>query len=95
MNEPRLCGRLLAQLFRNGQTGVNADIIDIARSCDASVLAVLKASVILERAGLVDARRLRLTLPGLAVAAAFTPPRVEASAKRQPARSPSRSRHAA
>jgi hypothetical protein len=95
MNEPRLCGRLLAQLFRNGQTGVNADIIDVARSCEASVLAVLKASVILERAGLVDARRLRLTLPGLAVAAAFAQPGAEAPAGRQPARSPSRARHAA
>ena len=95
MNEPTLGGRLLAQLFRNGQTGINADIIDIARGCDASVLAVLKVSVILERAGLVDARRLRLTLSGLAVAAAFARPRPEAPAERQPARSPSRSRHAA
>jgi hypothetical protein len=95
MNEPSLCGRLLAQLFRNGQAGVNADVIDLARSCDASLLAVLKASLVLERAGLVDARRLRLTLPGLAVAAAFAQPHAQAAAERRPARSPSRARHAA
>lgn len=38
------------------------------------MLAVLRALAALERAGLADARRLRLTLSGLALAAAFSEP---------------------
>jgi len=74
MNEPRLCGRLLTRLFRNGQAGETTDIISLARSCGSDVLAVLRAMAALERAGLADARRLRLTLSGLALAAAFSGP---------------------
>jgi hypothetical protein len=74
MNEPRLCGRVLTQLFRNGQTSETTDIMSLARSCDADVLSVLRAMAALERAGLADARRLRLTLSGLALAAAFSGP---------------------
>jgi len=72
MNEPRLCGRLLTRLFRNGQTGETTDIISLASGCGADVLAVLRAMAALDRAGLVDSRRLRLTLSGLALAAAFS-----------------------
>ena|SRR5687768_12647749 len=74
MNEPRLCGRLLTRLFRNGQAGETTDIISLARSSGSDVLAVLRAMAALERAGLADARRLRLTLSGLALAAAFSEP---------------------
>jgi hypothetical protein len=74
MNDPRLCGRLLTRLFRNGQAGETTDIISLAHRCGVDVLAVLRAMAALERAGLADARRLRLTLSGLALAAAFSEP---------------------
>ena len=72
MNEPKLCGRLLTQLFRRGQAGERIDIVSLAEESGSSVLAALKAMTALERAGLADARRLRLTLSGLALAAAFS-----------------------
>jgi hypothetical protein len=72
MNEPRLSGRLLTRLFHSGQAGETADIIGLARSCGSDVLGVLRAMAALERAGLADARRLRLTLSGLALAAALS-----------------------
>jgi hypothetical protein len=83
MNEPRLCGRLLTRLFRNGQAGETTDIISLAHSCGTDVLAVLRAMAALERAGLADARRLRLTLSGLALAAAFSDPESSASQPRE------------
>src|SRR5262245_16905157 len=97
MNEPRLCGRLLTRLFRNGQAGENTDIIGLSRSCGADVLAVLRAMAALERAGLADARRLRLTLSGLALAAAFSEPEREVAPRRErrPGRSSPGARHAA
>ena len=85
MNEPKLCGRLLVQLFRRGQAGETIDIMSLADAAGASVLAASKAMAALERAGLADARRLRLTLSGLALAAAFSERRaveVEARASR-------------
>jgi hypothetical protein len=72
MNEPKLCGRLLTQLFRRGQAGETIDIVTLADEAGTSVLAALKAMTALEGAGLADARRLRLTLAGLALAAAFS-----------------------
>jgi hypothetical protein len=89
MNEPRLCGRLLTRLFRNGQAGETTDIISLARSCGSDVLAVLRAMAALERSGLADARRLRLTLSGLALAAAFSEP--ESSESQPKERRPGRS----
>jgi hypothetical protein len=80
---------LLTQLFRNGQAGETTDIISLARGLDADVLAVLRAMAALERAGLADARRLRLTLSGLALAAALSDPEssVTEGAERWPSRS--------
>lgn len=88
---------MLTRLFRNGQAGENTDIIGLARGCDADVLAVLRAMAALERAGLADARRLRLTLSGLALAAAFSPSESVGTerAERRPGRSSSGARHAA
>jgi hypothetical protein len=97
MNEPKLCGRLLTRLFRNGQAGETTDIISLARSTGADVLAVLRAMAALERAGLADARRLRLTLSGLALAAAFSEREASASPEPGPGRSlsaASKARHA-
>ena len=76
MNEAKLCGRLLIQLFRRGQAGESIDIVSLAEAAGASVLAALKAMLALERAGLADARRLRLTLSGLALATAYSERRV-------------------
>lgn len=70
---------MLTRLFRNGQAGETTDIISLARSSGSDVLAVLRAMTALERAGLADARRLRLTLSGLALAAAFSEPESSAS----------------
>jgi hypothetical protein len=61
----------------------------LARGTGADVLEVLRAMAALERAGLADARRLRLTLSGLALAAAFSEPESGGSQSRE--RRPSRS----
>ncbi|HWO13345.1 MAG TPA: hypothetical protein VNN80_27785 [Polyangiaceae bacterium] len=82
MNEAKLCGRLLIQLFRRGQAGESIDIVSLAEAAGASVLAALKAMLALERAGLADARRLRLTLSGLALAAAYSERRAPAAEAR-------------
>jgi hypothetical protein len=82
MNEPKLCGRLLSQLFRRGQAGERIDIVSLADEAGTTVAAASKAMAALERAGLADARRLRLTLSGLALAAAFS----ERHAAGEPAR---------
>lgn len=96
MNDAKLCGRLLTFLHRSGQAAETPDIIDIARGCQASVLGVLRALSALERAGLADARRCRLTLSGLALVAAFTERRPAASTAERPSGRPSsRARHAA
>ena len=96
MNEPKLCGRLLTQLFRRGQTGETIDIIVLAKACGASLFAALKALDVLERKGLVDAGRLRLTLAGLALAAAFSEPASEAATtERRSGRPLPGNRHAA
>lgn len=96
MNQAKLCGRLLNQLFRSGQAAETPDIFDLARGCDASVLALLRALSALERAGLADARRCRLTLAGLALAAAFTNGVPAAPSIGRPSGRPSsRARHAA
>jgi DNA-binding transcriptional regulator PaaX len=71
MNESKLRARLLTHLFDRGQAAETTDLIDLARNAGASARAVLAALRSLEHAGLVDARRLRLTLPGLALVAAF------------------------
>jgi hypothetical protein len=87
MNEAKLCGRLLTRLFRRGQAGESIDIVTLAEEAGASVFAALKAMSVLERAGLADARRLRLTLAGLALAAAYSERRVlsgEVRASRPP-----------
>lgn len=80
MNDPKRCARLLAELYRAGQGSESSDIFSLARAAGASLLVTLRALQALERAGLVDARRLRLTLPGLALAAAFSRRREEARA---------------
>jgi hypothetical protein len=95
MNEPKLCGRLLSQLFRRSQAGERIDIIDLAQEAGASLFAALKALDALERAGLVDARRLRLTLSGLALAAAFSEPASAPSGERAVGRTLPRACHAA
>jgi hypothetical protein len=72
MNEPKLRARLLAHLYRKGQAGENTHLIDLACHSGASLVAVRAALTSLERAGLIDARRLRLTMNGLALTAAFS-----------------------
>ncbi len=101
MNESKLRGRLLTHLYRRRQNNEIIDIIGLSEACGVSVFAALKALAALERAGLCDARRLRLTLPGLALAAAFSgaplsegksqPPVLE----RRPGASLPKARHAA
>ena len=95
MNEPKLCGRLLSQLFRRSQAGERIDIIDLAQEAGVSLFAALKAMDALERAGLADARRLRLTLSGLALAAAFSEPASAPHGERAPGRALPRTCHAA
>ena len=96
MNEPRLAERVLVALFRRGQRNESIDIFGLAQDCDASLFGVLKALEELDRRGLADARRRRLTLAGLAVAtAARKLRRTRADGARRVARSFVRPRHAA
>lgn len=96
MNEPTLAERVLVALFRRGQRNESIDIFGLAQDCDASLFAVLKTLEVLDRRGLADARRRRLTLTGLAVAAAARKlRRTRAEGARRTARSLVRPRHAA
>jgi hypothetical protein len=103
MNETKLRGRLLTILLRRGQTNVDVDVFELAASCRSSVYAVLKTLAELDGRGLVDARRLRLTLDGLALASALAGARAaEARGKlgqpppeRKSGRSVTAARHAA
>jgi hypothetical protein len=96
MNQPRLRARLLTDLFESGQVNEKPDLFELARSAGASLRAVLLALRSLDRAGLVDASRLRLTLPGLALAAAFAKrPGEDQRARRRPGRPLPTGRHAA
>ncbi len=71
MNETKLRGRLLTILLRRGQTNVPIDVFELATGCRSSLYAVLRTLAELDGRGLVDARRLRLTLDGLALASAL------------------------
>lgn len=96
MNEPTLAERVLVALFRRCQRNENIDIFCLSQDCGASLFAVLKALQALDRKGLVDARRERLTLTGLALAAAVRKRRrVRLDDARRVARSLARPRHAA
>ena len=95
MNEPRLCGRLLTTLFRCGRDNETIDIIGLAGRCGAELPAVRRAMTALERAGLADAGRLRLTLAGLALGAALSEPSERERVEQRPRRGLPRARHAA
>jgi hypothetical protein len=96
MNDSKLCGRLLTQLFRRSQDNERIDIIELAEACDVSPGAALRAAVALDRAGLCDSRRLRLTLSGLALAVAFSTPERQACSTERPSGRPlSKTQHAA
>lgn len=71
MNKPNLLGRLLIHLARRIQTGDIIDLFELSVDSGASSFSTLSALAELEHAGLVDARRLRLTLAGLTLAAAL------------------------
>jgi hypothetical protein len=74
----RLPRRLLTTLFVRSQNNDCIDLLVLSERAGASPYAVLRALAALEAAGLVDARRLRLTLSGLALASALVGPRAEA-----------------
>jgi hypothetical protein len=74
----RLPRRLLTTLFVRSQNNDCIDLFVLSERAGASPYAVLRALAALADAGLVDARRLRLTLSGLALASAQVGPRAEA-----------------
>jgi len=74
----RLSRRLLACLFVWRQNDEIVDFMDLCAAVRARPYGVLKALRALGQAGLVDPRRLRLTLDGLAVAAALVRPAARA-----------------
>jgi hypothetical protein len=71
MNEPNVWGRLLLSLLRRGQDNETVDLFALAGDCATSSFELLRALEALQSRGLVDARRLRLSLDGLAVAQAL------------------------
>jgi hypothetical protein len=96
MNEPKLCGRLLTQLFRRSQDNESIEIFKLADACGVGPDDVVKAMAALDRAGLCDARRLRLTMSGLVMAAALSEPARQAcSTERPPGGVLAKTRHAA
>ena len=80
MNLRRLCLRLLQVLFVRRQNNEIIDLMDLCAGTGARPHAVLKALQALADAGLVQPRRLRLTLSGLAVASALVSPTTSAVA---------------
>jgi transcription initiation factor IIE alpha subunit len=95
MNDTKLCARIAKELFRRAQADEKGDIFDLAQACDTSLFSILKALQKLDREGLVDARRLRLTLSGLALAAAFSRARAPQQPAQEAGRPLSRAQHAA
>jgi hypothetical protein len=83
-------------LFKCCQNDESIDFIDLCEGVGSRPYSVLKALGSLGRAGLVDPRRLRLTLDGLAVAAAIARPAARAAASpREPQHAPGVARCAA
>jgi len=82
----RLPRRLLTTLFVRSQNNDYIDLLVLSERAGASPYAVLRALSALAEAGLVDARRLRLTLSGLALASALVGSRAEASGDAVPSR---------
>lgn len=74
MNATQLRKRLLVTLFVRAQNNELTTLFELSESSAASSYAVLKQLEALARAGLVDARRLRLTFCGLAVASGLLAP---------------------
>ena len=81
----RLSRRLVACLFIWHQNNEVIDFMDLCTAARARPYAALKTLRALGEAGLVDPHRLRLTLEGLAVAAALVRPaaRAEQRAREQ------------
>jgi hypothetical protein len=74
MIQNRLSRRLLKLLFVSCQRDESIDFMDLCAGCRARPYALLRALHALADGGLVDPRRLRLTLAGLAVASALVRP---------------------
>jgi hypothetical protein len=70
----RLSRRLLKLLFVRRQNDEIINFIELCTASRARPYAVLRSLQALGHAGLVDPRRLRLTLAGLAVASALVRP---------------------
>jgi DNA-binding IclR family transcriptional regulator len=64
--------RILYALYCFSRDTCHIDATELARTVGVSATQAAEALVALERAGLVDATRARLTMPGLARAAAMT-----------------------
>jgi hypothetical protein len=71
--------RLLIALYQISQDNENIDIFSVSERADVSLFAALAGLDELDRSGLVVARRLRLTLAGLAAAVALAPARLQTS----------------
>ncbi len=70
MSDPR--ARLLCSLLSMSQDNETIDIFSLSEAAGLTLYQALKHLNILAQANLVDARRLRLTFNGLAVAAALS-----------------------
>ncbi|MEO8180151.1 MAG: hypothetical protein ABI895_15050 [Deltaproteobacteria bacterium] len=96
MTPHRLSRRLLHLLFVRRQNDEIIDFMDLCTASRARPYAVLRALQALGSAGLVDPRRLRLTLSGLAVASVLVRPTAGAEVRaREPQLLPGLARCAA
>ena len=96
MNDSKLRKRLVTALASLSQIGDKFDIFDLAAACGGDFFQVLRGLDDLASRGLADRRRVRLTLSGLAVAAALGAVRSSAARdQRESARPPARTRCAA
>jgi hypothetical protein len=85
--------RLLRALLLLSQANANIDIFQVAAEAELNLFAALRGIEALHRRGLVDRRRLRLTLAGLAAAVPLCPEaRQIAVAQEQVERLPARVR---
>ncbi len=79
MMSRELLQNVLVTLFRQAQIDQSASCVSVGLALGVPLTDVLRALVELEKAGLIDAERVRLTMRGLAVATSLAQPVARAS----------------
>jgi hypothetical protein len=95
MNPSKPARRLLLALLECSQNNDLIDIFTLSQRSRLSLYELLRTLTEVERAGWADARRLRLTWPGLAIACALNQRRVRRDSQPVPRYAPASPQRAA